>query len=501
MNRLLLLPAILLVATVFMDGGRLAAQQSGVPFNQRDDNYRLLGLKRARAAYEAARSNFMKMENLYGEELISEQELIEAKNRFSDAEVNYQQSTLAVLFESQYISVVSAVKYQSKNNKKMIRLTLANTSGSAEFKQFINFEDAIFRSLQPDVVHDVYVSLLNDDNAIISQPYEAKIEQLLYGKPVSLHFSLLQDLDMVTVNLVYGNGTQRSPKIFLQKDESANRVIVQSRQFSQEVQLGASASFDLTLELFSGRTNTYKLEVVNLPSQINSYFIDPQSNARLSQFKFTGQTNTRRAALEVYLPDRPSDEVIINHPLPFYILIIPTSDRDLIQSLKKKSWSESEIKQLQVGYTKLELIPTGLGKLFVRAPQLYYSADPGETITAKINLKNEGSRSLANIDLEVDLPLKWKKEINPAAIASLDINHEQMVDIRLQPPPDVTPGKYEVRIKTYSLSDDQPVRGEEKTLTIEIHSDTNLIGTLIIIMLILGTITAIVVIGIRLTRR
>ena len=70
----------------------------------------------------------------------------------------------------------------------------------------------------------------------------------------------------MTVNLIYGSGTQSSRKIFLQKDESVDRVEVQSEQFSQEVELGNSATFDLTLELFSGTTDTYKLEVVGLPT-------------------------------------------------------------------------------------------------------------------------------------------------------------------------------------------------------------------------------------------
>jgi len=64
-------------------------------------------------------------------------------------------------------------------------------------------------------------------------------------------------------------------KIFLQKDESVNKVLVQSEQFSQEAELGTSATFDLTLELFSGASTTYSLEVVNLPQQINRFFKDP----------------------------------------------------------------------------------------------------------------------------------------------------------------------------------------------------------------------------------
>jgi len=306
---------------------------------------------------------------------------------------------------------------------------------------------------------------------------------------------------MVTVNLVYGNGTQRSPKIFLQKDASANKVLVQSQQFSQEVQLGGSANFDLTLELYSGHTNTYKLVVVNLPSQITHYFMDPQSKARLSQFKFTEQTNTRQAALQIYLPDRPSDEVIINQPLTFYILIIPTNDKELQKKTGSQNWSEEELKKLGIGYVTLELIPKGIGKLLVRAPQLYYSANIGETIISKINLFNDGTRRLVNVDIEVDPPLNWRKEVIPSAVPDIEINHEEIVDIKLIPPANIVPGKYEIRIKTSSLSDDQPVRGEEKTITVEILPEANIFGTLIVILLILITISAIVVFGIRLTRR
>jgi len=40
---------------------------------------------------------------------------------------------------------------------------------------------------------------------------------------------------LVTVNMIYGKGTQRSLKVYLEKDASENKVIVQSQQFSQEV--------------------------------------------------------------------------------------------------------------------------------------------------------------------------------------------------------------------------------------------------------------------------
>ena len=77
------------------------------------------------------------------------------------------------------MTVQSAVKYQGEGTEKRIRLVIANAAaGGAEFEQLIEFEDELWKSLQPDVIHNVYVSLLNDDDAIIGLPYEVKVDEL-----------------------------------------------------------------------------------------------------------------------------------------------------------------------------------------------------------------------------------------------------------------------------------------------------------------------------------
>ena len=85
-----------------------------VNYNQRDDKYRVLGLKRAKEAYETAKRDYERQLELYNRKLISQAELDRSRNIFADAEVNYQQSLLAVLFEQQFVSVARALKYQSK---------------------------------------------------------------------------------------------------------------------------------------------------------------------------------------------------------------------------------------------------------------------------------------------------------------------------------------------------------------------------------------------------
>jgi len=77
--------------------------------------------------------------------LISQTELDRSKNAFADAEVNYQQSLLAVLFEQQYVTVDRAMKYQAADGNKRVKLTVANASGGGEeFQKLVGIEDKLF---------------------------------------------------------------------------------------------------------------------------------------------------------------------------------------------------------------------------------------------------------------------------------------------------------------------------------------------------------------------
>ncbi len=476
--------------------------QSGTYYNQRDDQYRLLGLKRAKEAFEAARRDFDREKDLFEKKLISQAELDRAQANYSDAEVNYQQSLLAVLFEQQFITISKAMKYQSADGTKKVRLRVENASGgSAEFRKLLNIDDELFRSLQPDIVNNIYVSLLNNDGAVICQPYESKISELRFGEPKELNFTMLQDLDVVTVNLIYGKGSQRSLKVYLEKDAAINKVLVQSQQFSQEADLGKTASFDLTLELFGGVGKTFNLQVVNLPTQINRFFKDPATNARLSQFKFTENVATRKAALDVTLPDRANDAVAMDKPIQFYVLVIPTDQTQSIANLESKTWTQEEIEGLHTGYVKLELLPRGKGILLIRAQQLYLTLKQGENVEMSFDVVNEGSRRLDNIEIKIDPPLNWTKDVTPSVIPSLEVGEEKRVTLRFTPPGDIGVGRYDARVRSTALSDNEPVVGEDKTVVMEVVAETNIFGTIAIVLLIVGLIAGMVVFGIKLSKR
>lgn len=496
MNRLTTTLALLLLLFTFHESS------GQVNYNQRDDKYTILGLKRAKELYDASKKEYERAKELFGKRYISETEYDRARAAYVDAEVNFQQSLLTVLFENQFLTVEEAVKYQSKDGKKFVRLKVANASGGTEeYRKLLNVDEQLFRSLQPDVINNVYISVANEKNEIISRPYEIKLSNLVCGKPQQVTFSLLQDLDAVTVNMIFGNGSTRSIRLYLQKDQSKNTVVVQSQQFSQEGELAKSTVYDLTLELFSGTDNTFALEVVNLPEQINRFFKDPATQARLSQFRFMENINTRKVALEIQLPDRANEYLHMDSSLSFYVLVVPVERAAEVARRRNHLWSADEIAALHIGYIQLELVPRGKGKMLIKAPQLYFSAKKGQPVEGYIDILNEGSGRLDNVEVKLDVPLNWKKLVTPELHGSIGIGQEKQFRLQVTPPEDAAPGRYEVRLRTTAMSDNQPVTVEDKIVTIEIEAQSSVWGTILLLLFILGLVGALVYFGMKLSKK
>ncbi len=118
-----------------------------------------------------------------------------------------------------------------------------------------------------------------------------------------------------------------------------------------------------------------------------------------------------------------------------------------------------------------------------------------------VELVNEGTRRLDNIEVKIDPPLNWTKAADPPVVASLGIGEEHRVQLTFTPPPDVAVGRYEIRLRISGMSDNRPVNAEDKTVTVEIAAGANILGTALVVLLILGLVGGIVVFGIRLSRK
>jgi len=379
------------------------------------------------------------------------------------------------------------LRYSSKELKELAKLNI-----SAEDLFPLDFMKQI---------KDVSVSL-KSEGKIISDPYEKTIASLPLESEQDVTFQLLKDAEDLDVNVFY-SGKNETTSIYLQKGVSANIVTINSAQFSQEADLESQATYDLSLEKFSGEANIFKLGLANLPHQINYEFSDPLTNARLSQIKFTEGVTSMKLSLKLYLPRNADAQVVIDKPIAFYALALDNSQAARLENIltQEAAIGPQDIESLRAGNVKLELIPRGVGKINVQAVNLYHEIKVGESVKMEVLVRNTGTRKLNNIRIFSDLPLNWRSEIQPDLIDFLEQNKEQVVTIKFLPPANVAVGDYEPKIKTECSADNRNVESEEKLVRIHVATKTNILGISLLVLLLGGLLVGIVVFGIKLTRR
>ncbi|MBD3287391.1 hypothetical protein GF337_01190 [candidate division KSB1 bacterium] len=489
----------ILIYNAFFTTGIPAQSLRPQYYNPDDERYKFLALKKAELYLNESKSGYERAKSLFEKGLISEEKYEKIKVEYQHAEVTYQQALLNIIFDKPHITIEKAIKYQTKEGKKRVKLTLHNTGGgSFDLEKLKTLEmKSVAAELNPRELVDVYVSLLKDET-IIGQPYEVNIPVFSFGERRIVDFALLQDLDEVIVSINFADKID-SKKIMLEKDASMNIVTMNSIQFSQEADLGNKATFDLILERFTSDNNIFKLDVINLPREIIHEFTDPETGARLSQVKFTEGVTNRNLSLTLYLPETTTDEIQIDKPLSFFALVMDEFAQKELRSLEYKN--ERNIDKINAGKVKLELIPRGVGKIVLKTVNLYFEIRPDEIVSMKVVVRNEGTRRLDNIRIKTDNPLNWISEIEPDLIDSLPPDKEKMVALKFIPPENVTVGDYEVKIRTESISNMRMVESEEKIVRIHIISAANIWGSIFLALLLIGMIVGIVVFGIRISRR
>ena len=498
MRRHFATPAIAALAVLFLFTA--AAAQSSQP--QESQSMKLLRLKSSQLSLDLKKADFDRYLKLKEEGLTSEADFAQRRTAYLQAQVDYQQALISFMGSEARISVASAVKFQDAGGKKFVRVTLHYSS--KELKELaklnISAEDLFPLDFMKEI-KDVSVSL-KSEGKIISDPYELVAASLPLEEERTVTFQLLKDVENLDVSVFYSGKTETT-SVYLQKGISANIVTINSAQFSQEADLESQATFDLSLEKFSGEANVFKLELVNLPQPITYEFSDPQTQARLSQIKFTEGVTSMKLSLKLYLPKNADAQVVIDKPLEFYALALDNEQAAKLRELTAANpkLEPGAVEGLKAGSVKLELIPRGVGKVEVQAVNLYHEIKVGQTVSMEVRVKNAGTRKLNNIRISTDLPLSWRVEVRPDLIATLEQNQEEVVSIRFLPPPDVSVGDYEPKIRTECVADNRKVESEDKIVRIHISSKTNILGISVLILLLVGLLVGIVVFGIRLTRR
>lgn len=471
---------------------------------QESQSMKLLRLKSSQLQLEQKKADFERALDLKEDGLISEAEFSLTRTFYLQAQVDYQQALISFMGSEARISVVRAVKFQDRAGKKFVRVGLRYSS--KELKEMaklnISAEDLFPLDFMKEI-KDVHVSLLSEGK-IISDPYERTAASMPLETEREVTFQLLRDVENLDISVSYSGKTEVTA-VYLQKGVSANMVTVNSAQFSQEADLESTATYDLSLEKFSGEANVFKLEAVNLPPQITYEFSDLQTGARLSQIKFSEGVTSLKLSLKLYLPKNPDSRVVLDKPLEFHVLALDNEQTMKLREIEAGGGdgivTAEEIESLKAGGAKLELIPRGVPRVEVQALNLYHEIRVGETVVMDVTIKNTGTRKLNNVRVFSDLPLNWRAEITPDLIPELDQNKDEVVRIRFIPPADVSVGDYEPKIRTDSIADNRRVESQDKIVRIHVASKTNVLGIGALVLLLVGLLVGIVVFGIKLTRR
>jgi hypothetical protein len=475
-----------------------------------DDQTRFLEVRRRQIELKEQRAEFERVQRLASEGLISAAELHKAQVSVDVAQLNYQEAVLALLTLQPRISIRRAVKIQTPDGRRFVDLTVANltpTFDDSQFRLLNNFEgaDPIPPELRRRDVRDIFISLrdVGEDpgtarGTTIALPYETHLDELPYGQTKQLRFQLLKDVSSVTVSTTYKGRTQEFD-VQLEQAETATAVNLASNQISLEADLGSAAVFSLRLERSTVDQRTFQLKLVNLPHQISYSFLDPSTQARLSQISFSPGISQQQLELRLFLPERADESVPIDSPIQFWALVMSPDQSGRFE--ESRTYTAQEIETSRVGNIRLEVIPRGVGKIEVAANSLYSEIQIGQRVDASLTVRNTGTRRLDNLKLRAEYPLNWNVEINPDIIPALDINQEQAIHMILSPPSDVPVGDYEVRLRTECSAYNRPVPTEDKVYRVSVKARPNLLGTLGLVGGLVLLVIAVVIFGIRLARR
>ena len=499
---------LLLLAVTLLPAGLVLAQGGSG-----DEQARLLEVRQRQVELRASRSELARAEQLYAEGLAPRTQLEEVRTRMELAQLSYQSSLLSLLGLQPRISVQEAVKYEQADGRKFVRLTVRNltpTFDDSQLRLLENFDgsDPIPPELRTRDVRDVFISVKDTGEGrlagdqgrrgtTVALPYERHIPELPYGATETLTFHLLRDVNSVLVTTSY-KGQEREIDVQLQQAETAQAVNITSTQISQEADLGAQATYSLLLSRSTVDVRSFELKVLNLPQQVDFSFVDPTTEARLSQLNFPAGVTEQSLELRLFLPEQADERVPIDQSIQFWAIAM---NGDRARFSEARRYSRDDIAESHAGALDLQVIPRGVGRIEVAADTLFSEVTAGDTLASQLTVRNTGTRRLDTVKVLLETPINWRTNVVPAVLPALDIDQEEIVALELIPPVDLVRGDYEVRIRTESYAYNRRVPSEDKIFRISVRSRTNLWLMTLLALALVGVAGGMVFLGIRLSRR
>lgn len=500
----------ILVVTVLPFASFVSSQEPRVENREQ----RFLDLRTSEIELRLAESEAQRAERLFGEGLISEAELLRARASSDKAKLGFQDSALRLINTRPRLTVRQALKIQQADGRRSVRLSLVNLSSSISEAELgllaeSGATDRFLKEVGSQRLRDVFVSLRDSGaassgnaeplrGATIALPLEHHLAELRPQEAKTLEFELLRDVNSVLVH-ISSAGQVQELDLHLQQARTTRALEMTSVQDAQEAELGESATYDLLLSRagFGGRS--FQLKALNVPRQLSYHFVDPDSEARLTQITFPAGVGERRLVLQIFLPSRADSALPLDRPVEFWAVALGDGEDGALE--KESEVSREELVSSGAGFVRLTIRPRGVGRIEMIAPTLYSEVTAGETLESEIFIANQGSRQVENIRILADGPLGWRVEAEPSGFSQLAPGSQVAIRLLAEPPAGAPIGDYELHLKGEAFSSNRQIETTGKVFRVGIKASSRPWLTFALISSFLALVAGVVGFGIRLTRR
>ena len=501
----------------------------------------MLKVERAFHSLRKAESDLEQTRQLLEQGIYTNQdrEVIQTTKAFHDAnyemdksKIDLEKKKLEFFQNATHITIVSAVKSSVADQRKLVKVTLRNTSdlqlvllserlldelvGQLEERLQEEWDDEILEVLPTRGVRSEaeLISLLRLESVIVSVlrggvniglPYEWRLEDLRHDKEDSVEFELQQDVDDLTVALEYLEKREAN-NVFLQTEAKEDIVTVTSQQFAQEGELGTTVSFDLSLERFSEGENQFQLMTLGLPEKYHHRFIEDQRRrAAVRRVKFTRRLRRVNLSLEVDIPkEMPAEELL--KPIKFFGVVADSSAIKLLKPFVRGDTvpSAEVLSEAGVGYEELELVPKGVGEIEITAPAqgYYYRTKPEDDVEIRFFLENTGTSALADVRFEVKPSSRlWKHVLKPEKVDWIEPGKKEEIILTLSSDEPMEIGEYSLKLEASCELSGRPILAEASSFRVHVEGQTDVTLAAILLGAFLVLVVGITVVGIRISRR
>ena len=469
-----------------------SALSAQVPDERRGSPFAYL---QARAQLELADSSYSRIRQLYTRNMVSPAELEASRAERERAMLEVLELWVETAGTLPNLKVLRAVKARSADGSTVVRLRVS-TAGDELLGTILRdaLPSQLRERLGSESPPNAYISVKDEPGAAgtaIGVPYEHRVA--LDAQLREIEFRLLRDVDAVVVSLASG-GLVEERRVWLEADVSG-AITIQPLPFSQEVDLGAEAQYELTIERMSADEQPLRLALSGLPASIAYHFTDSESNARIGQLRFAPDERRRSVRLSLSIPAAQPGGPEPDSTYRFLMLATPP-EAELPGAHDVEWW-----RARGAGAVELEVVPRGVGRAELRAFNLFHEATEGESVSFEVVVRNAGSRSLDQVRVASDLPPGWSGSADPSEIMDVAPGEERSVRLVLTPASDAELGDYEARLRLEGYSGRTKLAVEPTVLRVRVHGRSGGLTTVLLLVALLAGVAATVVFTRRLSTR